>query len=105
MEQQLVEAIDKGEVDEIAAAMIKARLKAAGKALDDVVHKAADEIHEVFLKYPDEFRLLGSTIVMYYKDRLFDIDNPNDFEVELIDGHGKFVEQAKQKLNAVETRR
>lgn len=105
MEQQLVEAIGNGKVDEVAAAMISARLKVAGKALDEVVHKAADEIHEVFLKYPDEFRLLGSTIIMYYKDRLFDINNPNEFEVEMVDGHGKFVEQAKQKLNAVETRK
>lgn len=105
MEQQLKDAINNGTVDEISQAMIKARLKVAGKALDTVVHEAADKIHEIYLKYPDELMLLGSTVILYYKDRLYDIDNPNEFEIEMIDGHGKFVEQAKQKINAMETRR
>lgn len=105
MEQQLKERLKNGTYDEVDEAMAMARLKLAGKTLDAAVSKAADEIHEIFQQYHDELMMLGSTVILYYKDRLYDINEPGEFQVELIDGHGKFVEQAKQKLNAVETRK
>lgn len=108
MEQQLKDAIANGTIigDEIATAMIKARLSQAGKKLDALCHTFANELEQIFKDHKDELTLLGSTVVFYYKDRLFECERPGDdeFEIAMIDGHGKFVEQIRNDLSKVETR-
>lgn len=109
MEQQLKDAIANGTVigDEVATAMLKARLKVAGKKLDALCHTFANELEQIYKDYKDELVLLGSTTVFYYKDKLFECERPGDdkFEIAMIDGHGKFIEQICNNLATVRTRK
>lgn len=103
MEKQLLDIIREGkEVDEVSAMMIGARLKVAGKALDEVMHKVAEKLESLYKQYEDEYRLMGSTIVLYYKDRLFAASHKDDeFEVCMINGNGRFIEQIREDLNKI----
>lgn len=108
MEQQLKDAINNGTWDdEIASEMIKARLATAGRKLDNVCHTFANALEQMYKEYCDELGLLGSTVIFYYKDRLFELERPGDdqFEIAMIDGYGKFIEQFRDDLNKLETRK
>lgn len=106
MEKQLLDLIREGKVDEIAAAMIGLRLKVAGKALDELMHSTAQKIGELYKQYEAEYHVLGSTVVLYYKDNLFARDHKEqEFEIQLVCGSGKYVEQIRDSLMKEETRK
>lgn len=103
MEKQLLDIIHSGkEIDEVSTAMIEARLKVAGKALDKVIHDAVGELEKLYKQYEDEYRLMGSTVVLYYKDRPFEKTHKDDeFEVSTINGNGRFIQQIRDDLNKI----
>ena len=99
MEKQLLDFIQEGKVDEIAAAMIAARLKIAGKALDELMHSTTQKLDELYEQYGEEYRILGSTVVLYYKDHLFAHDHKEqEFEAQVVCGPRRYVEQIRDSL-------
>lgn len=106
MEQALLDKLKNGTADDIDLEMIAARCKVAGKALDEVCHEFCDRIEKLYDEYEAEYKLLHSTVVMFYKDRLFEVNNPNNnFEIAIISGYGKYIEEIRDSLMEEETRK
>jgi len=104
MEKQLLDAIKNGTLDEISTAMIAARVKVASQELDKLMHDTAEKLFKLYEQYQAEYRISGSTVILYYKDKLFEVIHPGDdqFEVEVVNGRGKYVSQAREALNKME---
>lgn len=96
MEKQLLDALKTGKLDEIGTEMLAARVKVATGELDKLMHDTVEKLSRLYEQYQAEYRISGSTVVLFYKDKLFEMIHPGEdkFEAEIVSGHGKFIRQA-----------
>ena len=104
MEQQLLDALKSGTLDEVGEEMLASRIKVATAELDELVHDFSQKIAKLYVVHQAEYHVTGSTVVLFYKDRLFELLHPEEdkFEVEAITGYSRYIAQARESLNKVE---